>query len=84
MECVRLRVKDMDFSQGHIVVRNGKGGKDRDTMLPEAYAEGLKNQLDRVKTLHEKDKAMGYGNVYLWPSIEPKCPKTADLYPGSQ
>jgi integron integrase len=71
-ECLRLRVKDIDFSRGQIIVRDGKGQKDRLTMLPEKYHDPLKAQLDIAKTTHEKDLANGFGDVYLWPSIERK------------
>lgn len=52
-ECLRLRVKDLDFGYKQIVVRDGKGGKDRFTILPEKLIEPLKKQLERVKTFHE-------------------------------
>src|SRR3954470_24270320 len=55
MECVRLRVKDVDFDQNQIVVREGKGFKDRVTILPESLKEALREHLKRVKLLHEKE-----------------------------
>ena len=55
MEAVRLRVKDVEFARGEIVVRDGKSGKDRVTMLPEAVAASLKLHLARVKALHNQD-----------------------------
>ena len=65
MECVRLRVKDVDFAYGQIIVRDGKGSKDRVTLLPVALREPLEQHLSRVKTLHEQDLQEGYGRVYL-------------------
>ncbi len=65
MECVRLRVKDVDFGQNQIVVREGKGFKDRVTVLPQSLKLPLSEHLQRVKILHEQDLAAGYGRVYL-------------------
>ena len=74
MECVRLRVKDIDFDQGQIVVRDGKGDKDRVTMLPEKYRKPLEEHLVKVKALFEADRAAGVGEVYIWPALERKYP----------
>ena len=74
MECVRLRVKDIDFGYGHVSVREGKGGKDRVTMLPESLGEPLGRHLQKVKTLHEEDLAEGFGTVYLPNALERKYP----------
>jgi integron integrase len=74
MECVRLRVKDVDFARGEIVVRQGKGGKDRMTVLPQSLAVPLKDHLVRVKTLHEADLEAGYGEVYLPDALARKYP----------
>ena len=65
MECVRLRVKDVEFDQRQIVVREGKGGRDRVTMLPASLVEPLQRHLARVKILHEQDLRAGYGKVFL-------------------
>ena len=65
MECVRLRVKDVDFTYRQILVRDSKGQKDRVTMLPQAIAEPLRQHLEKVKVLHEEDLAEGFGEVYL-------------------
>lgn len=65
MEAVRLRVKDVEFARHEIIVREGKGGKDRVTMLPESVLEPLKRHLAKVKALHEEDLAAGGGDVYL-------------------
>jgi integron integrase len=65
MECVRLRVKDVDFGYGQIMVRDGKGEKDRRTVLPAPLAESLRHQIERVRLLHEQDLRGGHGRVYL-------------------
>jgi integron integrase len=64
MECIRLRVKDIDFAYRQILVRDGKGQKDRVTMLPQALVEPLKHQLEKAKVLHEQDLTEGFGQVY--------------------
>ncbi len=74
MECVRLRVKDVDFERNQIVVRDGKGFKDRVTVLPESVRAGLQAHLERVKLLHEKDLKEGGGTVYLPYALERKYP----------
>ncbi len=74
METIRLRVKDVEFSRGEIIVRDGKGGKDRVTMLPEAVAAPLKLHLARVKALHNQDLAEGFGAVYLPFALDKKYP----------
>jgi integron integrase len=65
MECVRLRVKDADFTYCQILVRDGKGQKDRVAMLPQALVAPLKQHLAKVTVLHEEDLAEGFGEVYL-------------------
>ena len=74
MEGLRLRVKDLDFERREILVREGKGAKDRVTMLPATLIDPLKNHLIRVKTLHEEDLRQGYGAVYLPDALERKYP----------
>lgn len=74
MECVRLRVKDLDFAQHQILVREGKGAKDRVTMLPDRLGEPLRLHLDKVKAVHEQDLAQGFGVVYLPYALERKYP----------
>jgi integron integrase len=74
MEGVRLRVKDVDFQRRELIVREGKGNKDRVTMLPQSLIEPLKQHLLRVKTLHERDLEAGFGNVYLPFALERKYP----------
>jgi integron integrase len=76
-ECLKLRVKDLDFEYRQIVVRDGKGGKDRVTMLPASLIEPLKAHLVRVRALHERDLAAGYGNVELPDGLARKYPRAA-------
>jgi integron integrase len=73
MECVRLRVKDVDFAQRQIVVRDGKGGKDRLTLLPERLVVPLQEHLRRVQLLHRQDLREGYGQVFLPTAFERKA-----------
>ncbi|MEO5565684.1 MAG: integron integrase, partial [Luteimonas sp.] len=65
MECVRLRVKDVDFDRHEITVRQGKGGKDRRTMLPTRLVEPLQAQLRDAARVHQRDLAAGFGEVWL-------------------
>ena len=74
MEAVRLRVKDVDFARREILVREGKGFKDRVTMLPEAVVVPLKAHLAKVKHLHDEDLAQGFGEVYLPFALDKKYP----------
>lgn len=64
-ECLRLRIKDLDFGYNQIVVRDGKGAKDRITMLPRSLKDPLKKHLERVKSLHDRDLLEGYGRTTL-------------------
>jgi integron integrase len=74
MECARLRVKDVDFAQLQIVVREGKGEKDRITMLPAPLVHPLERQLERAKALYEMDVREGFGHVYLPYALARKYP----------
>jgi integron integrase len=74
MEALRLRVQDVDFKRREILVREGKGFKDRVTMLPELAAKPLQLHLEAVKALHQKDLAEGYGAVFLPYALERKYP----------
>ena len=76
MECLRLRVKDIDFSRREILVRDGKGFKDRVTMLPAAVAPGLRVQMAHARALHERDLADGLGEVALPYALSRKYPGT--------
>lgn len=74
MECIRLRIKDIDFDNGQIFVRSGKGEKDRATLLPESLVRPLQTHINRVKTLHETDLKEGYGAIHLPYAIQRKYP----------
>lgn len=74
MECVRLRVKDIDLERREIIVRDGKGGKDRVTVLPASLVEPLRRQLERARALHELDLREGFGHVYLPYALARKYP----------
>lgn len=65
IELVRLRVQDIDYKMKHVIVRSGKGAKDRVSTFPESIIPLLENHLIKVRSWHEQDKAKGYGEVYL-------------------
>ena len=74
MECLRLRVQDIDFSRNEILVRDGKGAKDRITMLPEPPKVPLQDHLKQIKALHQQDVAEGWGRVLLPHALDRKYP----------
>ena len=76
-ECLALRVKDIDFAYRHLVVRDGKGGRDRVVPLPEATVQPLQEHLGRVRALHRRDRAEGYGEVWLPHALARKYPRAA-------
>jgi len=80
MECLRLRVQDVDFSRSEILVRDGKGGKDRITILPESLKEPFREHLKKVKAVHEQDLAAGWGHVQLPTAIDRKYPNAAKYW----
>jgi integrase len=70
-EGLRLRIQDVDFGQGRVFIRDGKGGKDRTVVLPESLRGSLADHIERVKRLHESDLREGFGEVYIprrWPA----------------
>ncbi len=73
-ECLRLRVLDLDLARGELIVRSGKGGKDRATTLPQALVPALREQLRRAQLLHESDLAAGWGSVELPTALSRKYP----------
>ncbi len=77
MECLRLRVKDVDFARNEITVRNGKGGKDRRTVLPVSLLEPLQREIERAHVLHESDLSAGCGAVHLPHALSRKYPNAA-------
>lgn len=74
MECLRLRIKDVDFERNQITVREGKGNKDCLTMLPSAVKEALARHLERVREQHERDLTNGFGRVFLPDALDRKYP----------
>ncbi len=90
MECLRLRVKDIDFGNHQIIVRDGKGEKDRATVLPDSIGTELQAHLQDVKALHEKDLREGYGEVALPYALNVKYPNAVRewgwqyVFPASQ
>lgn len=74
MECLRLRIKDVDFERGEILVRDGKGAKDRVTMLPASVIPVLREHVERVRELHRQDLAAGHGEVHLPYALDRKYP----------
>ena len=100
MECLRLRVKDIDFERHEILVRDGKGMKDRVTMLPASVVEPLQEHLAKARVLHQKDLAEGFGEVYLpfalakkypnagrewgWQYVFPSSKRSIDPYSGKE
>jgi integron integrase len=77
LEALRLRAKDVDFERRELLVRDGKGARDRVTMLPDQLAGAMRAHLVRVKQLHESDLREGYGAVYLPFALERKYPNAA-------
>ncbi|HET7930437.1 MAG TPA: integron integrase [Rhodanobacteraceae bacterium] len=77
MECVRLRVKDVDFVRREITVREGKGNKDRRTMLPAMSVEALQGQLAEALRVHERDLRAGFGEVWLPHALARKYPNAS-------
>lgn len=90
MEGMRLRVKDIEFERREILIRDGKGFKDRVTMLPESLIEPVKGHLVTVRALHEDDLRAGYGAVYLPDALEREYPNAGRewcwqyVFPGTQ
>jgi len=98
MECLRLRVKHVDFSYWQICVRSGKGDKDRVTLLPDSLVDELKTQIEVAHSLHQKDLEAGYGEVslpyalsrkypnagreWIWQFIFPATRRSVDPYSG--
>jgi len=77
MECLRLRVQDIDFERGEITVRSGKGNKDRVTMVPDALRDELHDHLRRVAAIHRRDLADGWGRVELPHALALKYPNAS-------
>jgi len=74
MECLRLRIQDIDFARNEIIVRDGKGAKDRRTMLPESLKRPLEEHLRNVRAIHQLDLADGWGRVQMPEALDRKYP----------
>ncbi|MCL4553760.1 MAG: integron integrase [Actinobacteria bacterium] len=74
MECLQLRVQDVDFARCEITVRDGKGGKDRVTMMPSSLAESLSAHVGKVRRIHDRDLDDGWGRVQLPSALDRKYP----------
>lgn len=81
MECCHLRIKDIDFSRNEIVIRAGKGDKDRHTMLPTAIKESLSRHIEAVRCQHQKDIEKGLGRVAMPNALERKYPNAGREWP---
>jgi integron integrase len=77
MECLRLRIQDLDFACNEITVRDGKGAQDRSTMLPLSLVAPLRKHLEEVKALHEQDLSEGWGRVQMPHALDRKYPNAA-------
>jgi integron integrase len=77
LECLRLRVQDLDLARREILVRHGKGGKDRHTMVPASLTAPLAAQLDEARRIHERDLTLGFGAVWLPDALARKYPRAA-------
>jgi integron integrase len=77
LECCRLRVKDLEFGRGEVLVRDGKGARDRVTMLPTGLREPLEHHLAGVKEQHDQDLRRGLGSVEMPQALERKYPRAA-------
>ena len=77
MECVRLRIKDVDFLRHEIIIRNGKGAKDRVTMLPRSLSDALQRQVQRAQSVHQADLRDGFGETWLPKALARKYPHAA-------
>jgi integron integrase len=74
MECLRLRVKDIDLARSEITIRDGKGTKDRRTMLPQSLTQPLEDHLARIRRIHQQDLADGWGRVMMPDALDRKYP----------
>jgi integron integrase len=76
-ECLNLRIQDIDFDRNEITIRNGKGAKDRRTMLPQSLKEPLEEHIKKVKCIHERDLADGWGKTVLPGALDKKYPQAS-------
>jgi len=80
MECIRLRVQNLDFERNLIYVRGAKGNKDRTTLFPKSIQVEMRHQLEKVKRSHDEDLGQGYGGVYLPEALNRKYPHAAQEF----
>jgi integron integrase len=80
MELLSLRVKDVDLDRRQLVIRHGKGGKDRVTVLPDVLVERLQAHVERLQGLHAQDRAAGWPGVWLPEGLERKYPKAGESW----
>lgn len=80
-ECLRLRVKDLDFANHQVIVRDGKGENDRATILPDSLVQGLKSQIEIARLIHQKDLKEGFGEVSLPYALAQKYPSAPKEFP---
>ena len=83
LEGLRVRVRDVDFAARMVTVREGKGDKDRRTMLPRPLVDPLLEQLESVRRTHEKDRKAGYGEVWLPHALARKYPNAGTEWGGN-
>jgi integron integrase len=81
LECCRLRVKDVDFDRNQLVVRQGKGGRDRTTLLPASLKSALGQHIERVRSQHDRDRAAGAGWVAMPDALARKLPSAGREWP---
>jgi integrase len=77
MECVRLRIQNLDFEMHLVRVVDGKGGKDRRTLMPRSMEPELLEQVEKVRKIHDNDVMQGYGNVYIPAALKRKYPNAS-------
>jgi integron integrase len=80
LDCCRLRIKDVDFDRGELTIRDGKGAKDRITVLPVRLIEPLRRHIEKVRKQHQRDLEEGFGSVALPHALERKNPAAARLW----
>ncbi|MFQ5900676.1 MAG: integron integrase [Thermodesulfobacteriota bacterium] len=77
MECIRLRIQDLDFDRNLVYLRAAKGGKDRTTVFPESILENMRSRVEKARKIHEQDIEQGLGEVYLPESLSKKYPNAS-------
>ena len=80
MECIRLRIQDLDFGQNLVYIRDAKGGKDRVVVLPKSVREDLQFRVESVKKIHDKDLSQGFGKVYMPEALARKYPNASQEF----